>query len=117
VSQHAAKGGKDITCPVFKPVPHTVLKGKGGKEEWVAHLKITRRGELLRAYFSGDGKRWTRAYGVNGGEDVVRPGKDENAFPGELRVGVAVAALTERAVEVTFDQFKLTPVKAARKKD
>ena len=94
----------------WSDAPHRVVKGGGGKELREAHLKVQRRGETLKAYLSADGKEWSGPY-------EPLPRRRPFTYPGELRVGVAVMCRTTRAAEVTFDQFKLTPVKAGKKKD
>jgi hypothetical protein len=99
-------GGSDTN--VFKPWHRAVRAG--GKELCESHLKVERRGEALKAYFSPDGEEWHGPYG----HLPAGPGHSPVRYKGELRVGVAVTAFTDRAVEVTFDRFKLTPVKQAK---
>jgi regulation of enolase protein 1 (concanavalin A-like superfamily) len=89
---------------VDKP-PYRTVRGKGGKEVWECQLKVERRGAVLKAYYSDDGKKWRGPYGHDLPADLTVK------FAGELRVGVVVEAISRRENDVTFDQFKLTPVK------
>jgi len=93
--------------------PHRVVK-VGGKVEWETHLKVTRRGEALRAYLSADGKKWSGPYGRLPDSSARDTGFD-GKFSGELRVGVGVLSISDRETVVTFDRFKFTPVKAKGK--
>jgi hypothetical protein len=93
----------------IRPAPYRKVKA-GGKELWEVYLKVERRGDRLTPYASADGKKWAAPE-----REVKFGGLRRLPFPGELRVGVAVVGRTTRAAEVTFDQFKLTPVKARKK--
>jgi regulation of enolase protein 1 (concanavalin A-like superfamily) len=75
--------------------------GDGAK---VAFLRLERRGDRFSFWLSPDGKKWT-----------VFPPSREWPFPARAKVGLIVTSSSDGPLKVTFDQFKLTPLKPAAK--
>jgi len=101
-------GGGPTVSAFFPRDAHRVVKGRGGKEEWEGYLKVERRGDELRAYISPDGQKWSAP-----GEGRKK-GAALYKIAGDARVGVAAMSLSAEKFKVTFDQFKLTPLKAGK---
>jgi len=113
VAEVALWAGKmDGSQSILKPL-HRVVKGKGGVETWEAVLKVERRGGELRGLISGDGKEWWPRPG--GARKSGHPNIPDDRIDGDVKVGVAAISHSGEKFTVTFDQFRLTPVKAKGK--
>jgi hypothetical protein len=66
-----------------------------------AYLRLERTGAKFMTYYSADGKKWTPL----GGLGKVKA-------PEKVKVGVVALCTSKGALKVTFDQFKLTGLKA-----
>jgi regulation of enolase protein 1 (concanavalin A-like superfamily) len=65
------------------------------------YLRLERRGDELRAAYSQDGRKWLQMGVAPGGVTLRRKAK----------AGVFVEATVPGAFKVTFDRFKLTPLR------
>jgi regulation of enolase protein 1 (concanavalin A-like superfamily) len=72
-----------------------------------AYLRLERHGDEVTGAASADGKQWGP---VGHGDKPVRV-----RLPKKVQVGVFAASTSIAAVKVTFDQFKLTPLKGGAK--
>jgi hypothetical protein len=101
------KGGKSISTLRYPKTATVRATAPGGKLK-EGHLKVERRGGRLTGYVSADGKEW---------ELIPRrpEGEKPDTIEGEVKVGVAVFVWSAATSKVTFDSFKLKPLKAKAK--
>jgi regulation of enolase protein 1 (concanavalin A-like superfamily) len=71
-----------------------------------AYLRLEREGDRWRACFSSDGEKWS---------SHTITVKDSLTLPATVKVGVMACSTSKGRLQVTFDQFKLTPLKPKAK--
>jgi hypothetical protein len=106
---HVSRMGPKRSGQAIQRPLHTVVKDAAGGEQWQSYLKLERRGGVLRAFISADGKEWRVRPPLN--PKSLSPDDPEDRIQGEVKVGVAVFSRSADKFKVTFDRFKLTPLK------
>lgn len=76
-----------------------------------AYLRMERRGDEVSCSISADGKRWQP---LSPHKLDPREEGEPFRFRGAARVGVAAFTTSTKPAKVTFDNFKLTPLKAKK---
>jgi hypothetical protein len=77
---------------------------KGLKAAW---LRLQRRGEVGQFFASSDGREWVK---------ILSDERDLSDWKRRVKVGVFAASTSSEPFAPRFDEWKLTPVKAEKKK-